>query len=389
MLELPKKFIEFFSYKLKFNVLVLCGLAPILLLTYIVVREATEVSIAEKLFLILTTAIFLLGAVVIKNLVKTSLIQLLNAQKSLAKGDYSVRLLTSGTDEMSQLVLSFNDLARSVEERKIQVDDTISETGYSAEQLKLSARVVADQLDKQRENTDKISQAIEHVSSSIVDVAKQCRDVEGNCQSTQQLTTDGKASAESLISDLRLLLDDVVSVAGPMINLEESSNQITGISEMIKEISGQTNLLALNAAIEAARAGEHGRGFSVVADEVRSLARRVGHSAEEITGTIEIVREKVHQVVTSIEQTQKKTEKGVESVSSLGSGLSEIDDYMRVTFESVSKIASSTERQRDVSIDIGENIEVIASSVEANTKAAEESAKIANHLALTTAKEVA
>ena len=389
MLELSKKFIEFFSYKLKFNVLVLCGLAPILLLTYIVVREATEVSIAEKLFLILTTAIFLLGAVVIKNLVKTSLIQLLNAQKSLAKGDYSVRLLTSGTDEMSQLVLSFNDLARSVEERKIQVDDTISETGYSAEQLKLSARVVADQLDKQRENTDKISQAIEHVSSSIVDVAKQCRDVEGNCQSTQQLTTDGKASAESLISDLRLLLDDVVSVAGLMLNLEESSNQITGISEMIKEISGQTNLLALNAAIEAARAGEHGRGFSVVADEVRSLARRVGHSAEEITGTIEIVREKVHQVVISMEQTQKKTEKGVESVSSLGSGLSEIDDYMRVTFESVSKIASSTERQRDVSIDIGENIEVIASSVEANTKAAEESAKIANHLALTTAKEVA
>ncbi len=389
MLELPKKFIEFFSYKSKFNVLVLCGMAPILLLTYIVVREAIEVSIAEKLFLILTTAIFLLSAVVIKSLAKASFIQLLNAQKSLANGDYSVRLLTSGTDEMSQLVLSFNDLARSVEEREIQVDDTISETGYSAEQLKLSARVVADQLDKQRENTDKISQAIEQMSSSIVDVAKQCRDVEDNCQSTQQLTTDGKASAESLISDLRLLLDDVVSVAGLMLNLEESSNQITGISEVIKEISGQTNLLALNAAIEAARAGEHGRGFSVVADEVRSLAKRVGHSAEEITGTIEIVREKVHQVVTSIEQTQKKTEKGVESVSSLGRGLSEIDDYMRVTFESVSKIASSTERQRDVSIDIGENIEVIASSVDANTKAAEESAKIANHLALTTAKEVA
>ena len=389
MLALPKNFIEFFSYKLKFNVLVLCGLAPILLLTYIVVREAIEVSIAEKLFLILTTAIFLLSAVVIKSLAKASFTQLLNAQKSLANGDYSVRLLTSGTDEMSQLVLSFNDLARSVEEREIQVDDTISETGYSAEQLKLSARVVADQLDKQRENTDKISQAIEHMSSSIVDVAKQCRDVEGNCQSTQQLTTDGKASAESLISDLRLLLDDVVSVAGLMLNLEESSNQITGISEVIKEISGQTNLLALNAAIEAARAGEHGRGFSVVADEVRSLAKRVGHSAEEITGTIEIVREKVHQVVASIEQTQKKTEKGVKSVSSLGRGLSEIDDYMRVTFENVSKIASSTERQRDVSIDIGENIEVIASSVDANTKAAEESAKIANHLALKTAKEVA
>lgn len=389
MLALPKKFIEFFSYKLKFNVLVLCGLAPILLLTYIVAREAIEVSIAEKLFLILTTAIFLLSAVVIKSLAKASFIQLLNAQKSLANADYSVRLLTSGTDEMSQLVLSFNDLARSVEEREIQVDDTISETGYSAEQLKLSARVVADQLDKQRENTDKISQAIEQMSSSIVDVAKQCRDVEDNCQSTQQLTTDGKASAESLISDLRLLLDDVVSVAGLMLNLEESSNQITGISEVIKEISGQTNLLALNAAIEAARAGEHGRGFSVVADEVRSLAKRVGHSAEEITGTIEIVREKVHQVVASIEQTQKKTEKGVKSVSSLGRGLSEIDDYMRVTFENVSKIASSTERQRDVSIDIGENIEVIASSVDANTKAAEESAKIANHLALKTAKEVA
>ncbi len=313
--------------------------------------------------------------------VDTLRLELNSAFESLSGGDFSVRLLQNGTDEAGALARAFNDTVRSLQRRFMRIGDSIAETGHSAQQLKESASSVAERLDTQSENTEMIAAAIEQMSASIAEVANQCRNVEENCRSTQALTQSSKTSIAQLTGALRLLSDDVLSVTDLMRNLEEHSKQITQISEVIKTISDQTNLLALNAAIEAARAGEYGRGFAVVADEVRSLAAGVGRSAEEITGTIESIREKIRQAATSVEQTQSKTREGVKNASILGEALNEIHGYMVTTFDNVSMIATGIEQQSQVSTDIGRRIETISSGVESNARSAQESADIANHLA--------
>jgi len=381
MFNLVRSFLEGISYTKKFLLISSSGLSAISLLIFHLLQTVTEISPTLALFTGLFTLIFLVSLISIASLLNRMFIQLADTNKALAAGDYTARLLLSGNDEAAQMAQQFNDAVRIVQRNHMQLIDANFETHHSAEQLKVSANRVAEQLEMQREKTEMIAAAIEEMSASIVDVSKQCREAEEVSQLTQQLSSESKATVSGFINDLHLLLRDVVSVSTLMLNLEEHSKQISHISEVIKEISDQTNLLALNAAIEAARAGEHGRGFAVVADEVRSLAQRVGNSAKEITGTTETVRQNIHQAVTAMNETQRKTEQGVNNATTVEGALSEIQAQTYQSFDRISMIASSAEQQGQVSMDIGRNIESIAASVDTNTKAALESAKIASHLA--------
>ncbi|MGR9044267.1 MAG: methyl-accepting chemotaxis protein [Gammaproteobacteria bacterium] len=386
MFTLFQSYLEIISYRSKFALIMLSALLPIGFLIYLIFNASLTLSPFQLAGLALAIMIFVLTVVNVAILVDRLFMQLTKAHNALTGGDHSVRLLLRGSDEASRLYTAFNNSVRELNQRFTQVNDSIFETEHSSQQLKLSASSVAEQLNTERESTDMIAAAIEEMSASITDVAKQCRNVEENCQSTQRLTNESRTAIARLINALQVLLNDVLDVAELMRNLEEHSKQITNISKIIKEISDQTNLLALNAAIEAARAGEHGRGFAVVADEVRALASRVGRSAEEITGTIENISIKIQQAVSSIDHTQIKTKQGVDDATTLDDALNDIHTYMLTTFDNISMIATSAEQQSQVSIDIGQNIESISSSVESNSRAAFESANIANYLAELTQK---
>ena len=104
--------------------------------------------------------------------------------------------------------------------------------------------------------------------------------------------TDVAAAGQTLL-DVR----EVVQTSAQQVQeLARKSESITEFIDLIKQISSQTNLLALNAAIEAARAGEHGRGFAVVAEEVRHLADSSARAAEDVTKTVQFIRNQVREV---------------------------------------------------------------------------------------------
>nr|WP_068829213.1 methyl-accepting chemotaxis protein [Pseudomonas sp. BMS12] len=274
----------------------------------------------------------------------------------VAGGDMTVSVNVRSKDELGELGQVFNGTVAKIRDLIDLVGKTVVEVERQADRVELVSGESSQAVSAQRGQIEQVATAMNEMSATAQEVARSAAAAVGSAQSVNEETVNGRAMVESQVGSIQRLANEIDQSVSVINQLASDSASISQVLEVIKGIAGQTNLLALNAAIEAARAGEQGRGFAVVADEVRNLAKRTHQSTEEIEQMIGRLQSGVGATVTAMNGSHQMVESTVSQSAQVQQALENILGAVGMIVDQNQQIAAAAEQQTAVAHDIDMNI---------------------------------
>jgi len=185
----------------------------------------------------------------------------------------------------------------------------------------------------------------EEVKQTAQLASQKARGVSDSAQRSAQIAQTGKKSAEAMGDGMVRIRDQMNAIAESMIRLSEQTHTIGQIMATVEDLAAQSNLLAVNAAIEAAKAGEQGKGFSVVAQEVRSLAEQSKQAAVHVRTILTEIQKATNSAVMATEQGTKAVEGGVDQARQTGEAIAALSGSVSESAQAATQIAASSQQQ--------------------------------------------
>ncbi|HMY38363.1 MAG TPA: methyl-accepting chemotaxis protein [Marinagarivorans sp.] len=314
--------------------------------------------------LVLTALVVFAVVVSVKSQVLNPLAQVIDHIRRLAEGDYTRSLAAVREDELGALFNNVEKLrgalcsmiggGRSTAMVLTQVNEQLNQSSIGLDRDTAKTEGYAGQ----------IATAINEMVSTVSEVAKNASQAADATVLAETRLHEGNQIMSGAISAITRVADEVAQTSEQMNRLKEESTSVGAVLDVIKGIAEQTNLLALNAAIEAARAGEQGRGFAVVADEVRALAKRTQESTEEIQQIIKALQDGASSAAQAMLQSTGKTRDSVAQAENAGRTMSDISGAIGLIRDMTHQIAAAAQEQSHAADEINRNVVSMASLAE-------------------------
>ena len=305
----------------------------------------------------------------------------------VASNDLTVQVESDRGDEFGQLQAAFATMVTNLRELIRQIGEGATNIASSSEELATVTQRTSEGVKQQSDGTDQVATAMNEMVATVAEVAKSAEAAFEAARRADEKATEGEEAVNETVTSVSKLNSQSNDVMEQLRSLQKDTDNIGSILEVIKSVADQTNLLALNAAIEAARAGEHGRGFSVVADEVRSLAQRTQDSTTEIETLISSLVTSAESSVSKMESGTALSEETLQTARRAGTTIREMAEAVEEIRQHNSQIATAAEQQTSVAEEINQNVTGIrdiadqsATSTEQVSASSEELARLAEGL---------
>ncbi|MGE8097697.1 methyl-accepting chemotaxis protein [Pseudomonas fluorescens] len=346
-------------------------------------RDADAVSAMTLLGLVaaLTLLLGTLAAWVITRQIVNPLQHTLQVVNRIAKGDLSEQVQVNRRDELGQLQSGLQQMTLNLHELIDGIRSGVIQVASAAEQLSAVAEHTNAGVNNQKAETDHVATAMNEMTATVQNVAHNADEASAAASIADQQACEGEQIMGDAIVQITRLAEELNQSADAVRHLQEQSDKIGGVLDVIKAVAQQTNLLALNAAIEAARAGEAGRGFAVVADEVRNLALRTQRSTEEIEILVAGVQSGTHGVATGMESSLLLSESSVEFTHRAVSALENIASKVSIIQSMNQQIATAAEQQSAVTEEINRSVINVRDISDQTASTCEETASSSAELA--------
>lgn len=275
------------------------------------------------------------------------------------EGDLTRNLEVRGRDETAQLASWFNQFLGAIRSLIQHIGSAASKILATSTSSTRVSGDMAEAAGRQREAVDMVSTAFHEMVATANEVARSCSQAAQSADSGQQQAREGQQQIDAAVNSVDRLSQEIEQSAQSIQQLERDSNAIQSILGTIRSIAEQTNLLALNAAIEAARAGEQGRGFAVVADEVRALAKRTADSTAEIDGLLGNLASRTAEVAQQMHASLEVSQQSVSRIGLARDSFGQIRESVDIIRDMNTQIATAAEEQHQVAEDINRHISQI------------------------------
>lgn len=301
--------------------------------------------------------------------VRTSLKQIMRDLSKVQAGDLTARLPVNRrrNDEFDQLSESVNGMTQGLGSL---VSDVVASSAQSARMIKeLSDEIKSLNESNQmvNEQTGSVAASTEEISSTISDVAKTTNSLAEQAEQTHSSSSQGAYTLNQALNSLRETGEVVRETSTKLDELGALSSDIDSVIDMINELASQTNLLALNAAIEAARAGDAGRGFSVVAEEVRSLAERTVDATSRITHIVDTIQKSSKSAIDSMAVGRKHLDAVETHSSEAESAMHGIETDAESSATAAQQMAHSVQEVAKATQQISQDMDAVAQRVKHDT----------------------